>query len=152
MPSAAYREAFYAAETDDDTLTLVLLEHPALTEPVRVVHGFENVVSNGLTFSAAAFRAQLPEQNETMTPRLQLVVENIDPEMVTAIRQAVGAPKITVMEVLKSDPDSVEDIYPEFDVMEVEADAAQISLECGYPDLELMQFGAVFTLSQWSGL
>lgn len=152
MPSEAYRAAFYAAETEDDTLTLVLIEHPQLTEPVRVVHDFSNVTHLGEVYSAASFRAQMPEQNETMAPRLQLAVENIDREMVAAIRAATGVPKVTIMEVLKSDPDVIEDIYPEFDVIEASYDVTEIVLDCGYPDLELQAFGAVFTRSQWSGI
>lgn len=152
MPSAAYREAFYAAETEDDTLTLVLVEHPELTQPIRAVHDFSNVVHQGEVYYASAFRAQLPEQNETMSPRLQLSVENIDREMVSAIRAASGEPKVTISEVLKSDPDTIEDIYPEFDVIEASYDVTEITLDCGYPDLELQVFGAVFTRSQWSAL
>jgi len=152
MPSAAYREAFYAAETEDDTLTLVVIEHPALTMPIRVVHDYASVVHLGEVFNAAGFRAQLPEQGETMAPRLQLAVENIDRDMVSAIRGATGFPKITILEVLKSDPDVIEDIYPEFDVIEAGYDVTEIVLDCGYPDLELQAFGAVFTRSQWSGL
>jgi hypothetical protein len=152
MVSAAYKQAFYAAETDDDTLTCVLIEHAALSEPIRVVHGFDNIVHLGEVYSAAAFRATLPEQDDKMSPRCTIVVENIDREMVPAVRAASGVPTMTIFEVLQSDPDTIEDIYPEMDVLEVEYDSAQISIDAGYPDLDTQAFGGVFTLSQWSAL
>lgn len=152
MVSAAYKASFYAAETDDDTVTLVKVEHPMLSEPIRVAHSFSNVTSGGEIYASAAFRAQLPEQAESMAPRAQLVVENVDREMVESLRAASGLPRVTITEVLKSDPDIVEDIYPELDVIEVEYDATQIAAEIGYPDLDQQAFGPRFMPSLWTGL
>ncbi len=151
MVSPAYKAAFYAPETDEVTLFLVTLEHAALTETVYVVGDPQPLTHLGQLYRPAGFGLQLPE--ETDGPALaQVVLENISRDLVAALRLAEGAPRVSIKEVLASDPDVVEDEWPDFDLIDATYDAAQIVGSLAYPDLAQMPFGGQFLPSQWPGL
>lgn len=114
MPSATFIKATQALTTDEEFLTLVRIEHEDI-DPVEFPNGIcvvpanANVVSNGIEYVAYPARIRFPEQNPEQPPRGQLQIDNIDREILKAIRLLQGRkPIVTLSVVLESDPDTVE--------------------------------------------
>lgn len=152
MASAAYRAAFFAPETDEVLLYLVRLSHPSLTDDVRVVGDHQALVHQGQTYSPAGFVLQLPEAGDGVAARARLTIENVSVELVETLQAATGAPTVTIRAVLASQPDTVEEEWPEFELVEVGFDAVTIEGDLGYPDLDAQTFGQTFTPAEWGGL
>lgn len=131
--SVTARRAVYDAETSEAFLILLTLTHADLTEPIRVVNNALDVVSRGETFIAFPFRIDLPSDSDESPPRARLQIDNVDRQIVQAIRTVTGPIAVLMEVVLGGDPDTVEAAFSDFELREVRWDAlvveGQLSLE-----------------------
>lgn len=152
MPSPAYLQAFYASATDEALLWLVELSHPALTQTVRVVNDYQSLTHAGNVYLPGGFQLQLPEQGDGIQGRARLQIENVDRAIGEALEAAREPALVTLRAVLASQPDTIEEEYPDFDLVEATWDAGSIEGDLAYQDLEAQSFGDLFLPSRWSGL
>lgn len=110
MTSAAFNTALYPVNASDIQLICLEIDHPDLTEPVRVVNDKEDIVSNGNTFIACAFNITLPQQPQGGLPTGQLTVDNVGRELMQWLEISNGGrgATVTFYIIRKGDPDTVE--------------------------------------------
>lgn len=106
--STTAKEAIHARVTSEAFLYLLTITHDDLPAPIRVVNNMEDVVSRSLTYTALAFEIPIPDSKDKELPSVQLVICNVDPAIVQAIRSISSPPSVTLELILDSDPDTVE--------------------------------------------
>lgn len=106
--SSSARAAFFSPEMDDVVLLLLTIDEESLSEPIRVVHNTEDIVSRGDAYVAFQFAVELPAETGDAPRPVRIQIDAIDQSVVKAIREAVGQPRVTMEIVLASDPDTVE--------------------------------------------
>lgn len=108
--SAAYKSTLAAVNAPEAPLVLLEIDHPDLTDPVRVVNDTQDLTSNGNLFVACPFRCTLPDDFENQLPRATLSVDNIGRDLVYWIETSAGGEGSTVrfMQVMRSRPNLVE--------------------------------------------
>jgi hypothetical protein len=116
---------------------LLTIEHNTLNEPIRVASdakedlssGVRGVKSNGNEFVHLPFDLVLPDQDEGQLPRAKLRIDNVNREIVKAIRQTDTPAEITIQIVLSSDTDLVEVEITKFELTDIVADALTVEGE-----------------------
>jgi len=73
----------------------------------NVVNNIEDVVSNGVTYTAYPFNITMMNQNDS-APKISLSIDNIDRHLTEMIREQLEAPIFTLQMVLSNDLDYVE--------------------------------------------
>jgi hypothetical protein len=129
--STLAKQAIFAESTGEVFLLLLTLSHATLLTPIRVVLNTENIVSRGNTFLAFPFEFVLPGEREDQIPRCRLRIDNVDRQIVTALRNATSAIALLAEIVLAAQPDTVDATFDGFtlkdaryDVLIVEGDLA----------------------------
>lgn len=128
--SAHYKGTIAQVNAAEAPLLLLEIDHPALSQPVRVVNDTQDITSNGHLFTACAFRVDLPDDLENQLPKARLAVDNVGRDLVYWIETSAGAPGSTcrIMQVLRTAADTVEweitlDLSnPSLNAMEVSSD------------------------------
>lgn len=95
---------------NESPIVLIEISNPLLTNPIRIVNDYEDVVSNGQTYAACMFDVALPEEREKEMPTASIAIDNISRELTRFFEQLQGGPdtKIRFMQILRSDPDVIE--------------------------------------------
>lgn len=108
--TAPARRNLLATSADEPFLVLLEITHPELTVPIRVVNDSQNIVVEGDEFIACAFRITLPDDIDQQVPEARLEVDNIGRELTQWLEYSQGGKgaKCRIMQVLRSDPDTVE--------------------------------------------
>lgn len=138
MPRASYTANFVEqVNATSGTAPLYLLEitHDQLATPLRVVNDTQDIVSNGDTYTAFAFRVSLPEDLDRKLPRALLAIDNVGRELTAWLDASSGGQgaQVRLMQVMRDDPDTLEfDIT--LDLLNVGQTPAQITAELGYDD------------------
>ena len=127
--SEDFRRAAYAENTDEVFIVLLTIEHDDLVAPIRVSSDAVDTPSRNQTFTAYPFEVTLPDAREGALPRAFLRIDNVDRQIVEAIRAISEAVTVTIEIVLASDPDFVEVCYPGFRLRKVAWDAFVIEGE-----------------------
>jgi len=125
--SSAMLQAINAEETDDAILVLVEITHPNLAEPIRVTSDGVDTVSNGNTFVSCPFEFEMPSEEDDSEMVGTLRVDNVDREIVQAVRTVATPPKVTVQIVRAADPDTIEVEWPEWDMVHAEYDVLKVT-------------------------
>ena len=113
--STEFREGLYAQTTDEVFLLLVEIESTEIKEGiVRFVNNPVDIVSNGETYYASAFRCVLPDEKEDSPPRATIEIDNVDRRIGLAIRGMQDRPRFTFKIVRASAPDDIEIEFNEF--------------------------------------
>lgn len=120
--SAVLQRAAYAQDTKEVVLLLLAIDHPNLVSPIRVVNNLEPITSQGYTWAAFPFEVSLPSESDDQIPSMPLKIDNVDRQIVTAIRNLQGAPDITLDVVVASQPDIVEATFVGFKLKSVSYD------------------------------
>ena len=92
--------------TRDSDLFALVITHPDITEPIRVVADNLDVSIDGNTFTALAFRAVPPNFQEGEVPRAVLEIDNVGRELTQWI-EATGGGRGAMMEVMQIHRDPV---------------------------------------------
>jgi Domain of unknown function (DUF1833) len=98
--TAATREAFYAAQTGEVFLFLLKLSHEDMV-PMYFVNNTVDVVSNGETYMAFPFDVTPPDDREDTITRIQLVIDNVDRRIVTAVR-SIDTPATFTLSIIRA--------------------------------------------------
>lgn len=125
--SLTFRQAINAQETPEAALILLTLDHADLTSPIRVTSDAVNTVSNGQTFIPCPFRITLPDDTEEHVTQARLTIDNVDREIVLALRKINSPLSITIQVVLGSDPDTIEAEFDDFLLKDATYDALVVS-------------------------
>jgi hypothetical protein len=133
--STLAKQAVFAQETGEVFLLLLTISHASLSTPIRVVADMQDVVSRGDTFTALPFGFVLPAEREDQIPRCRLWIDNVDREIVTAIRNATGsAPTLLAEIVLRAQPDTVEASFDGYTLRDADYDVVQVSGDLSLED------------------
>jgi len=106
--SSTLKQAVFAQETNQIFLILLVIDHTDLASPIRVVNRYSNIESNGETYIGYPFEIDLPEDTSDNIPEVNLTIDNIDRQIVDAIRTCSGPPTATLSIILASAPNTVE--------------------------------------------
>ena len=129
--------ALNAQETGEVFIVLLTIDHVDLAAPIRVSSDAVDTVSNAETYIAFPFELSLPTDLEDGPPRARLRIDNVDRQVVQAIRQ-INSPASVLIEIVRgADPDTVEASFPDFELREVSYSALFVE-----GDLVVEQFSA----------
>ena len=131
-PSA--RRAFYGSETEDVFVILLTLAHADLAEPMRVCSDSQDTVSRGHIFVAYPFDLTLPDDDEGRGPRARLVIDNVDRQIVAALRALSSSPVLTMEIVRAAEPDVVEAVFHDLRLRNVRYDSQVVEADLTIED------------------
>ena len=134
--SAAYKSTLASTAAPEAPLILLEINHPALSEPVRVINDNDALTSNGKTFIACPFTCELPDDFADQLPRASLVVDNVGRDLMYWIENSGGGEgsTATFSQVMRSRPDLVEWSIT-MNLYNVTADVQHVSAELGFENL-----------------
>lgn len=110
-------------EAGDVVLVLVTLTHPDFSAPVRVVANGADIVSRGNTFVGVPVEVRFPSAGERADWAAMLRIENVEIDIVTAMKASKTRAEVTIEVVMSDAPDSVEVSLADFVLSEVNAGA-----------------------------
>jgi len=116
-------QAINGQETAEVFIILLTLDHPDLSQPIRVSSDSVATTSRSNTFVSFPFQLSLPDDKENSSPRARLSIDNVDRQIVTALRSINSAPTLLMEIILASDPDIVEASFPDFKLTNVSYNA-----------------------------
>lgn len=153
--------ALNAEESDDQLVCLLTINHPNLTEPVRVtplpIQKFDvdsyGIDSRGNRFHCIPFDFTLPSQNDDAIPTVKLQVENISRE-ITASLKKITSPAVCMVEmVLDKYPDVVEQVWDDLMMRRAQGDILYVSADITADDITRERYPAdTFSPSLYPGL
>lgn len=148
------RRALYAQETGEVFLLLLVISHPSLPAPIRVVNNSEDVVSGGFTYQRFPFELALPPESDEAPPTVTLRIANADRQIVQAVRSLAGeAMTVDLSVILASSPDTIEAGPYRFTLRDVSYDAAIVEGTLRFEDVLNEPFPAdSFTPARFPGL
>ena len=108
--TAAAIEQMNAVSASELPVMLVQIDHPDLPDPVRVTNNAEDVVHNGETFIALAFRLTPPDDLSQGLPRARISIDNVGGQLMEFLEVSAGGlhSSVTLTQVLPSAPDTVQ--------------------------------------------
>lgn len=157
------RKALYAQESSEVAIHLITITHEDLPDIFRLSTDTTvmltedpimwGTISRGDQYLYVGVELQLPDERDREPPRSRMSMSNIDRSMVPLIRSVHTPPKVKIETVLASAPNRVEISYPEFDLINAEYNAAQISFELSIDVLVLESYPTdSFDPSKFPGL
>ncbi|MDH3997702.1 MAG: DUF1833 domain-containing protein [Desulfuromonadales bacterium] len=151
--SLTAREAIYAQQTDQVFLLLLTIDHADLTTPIRVANNNEAIVSRGDNYVAYPFQINLPPDRDEQISQVTLSIDNVDRQIVQAVRSLGSSPSVSLEVILASDPNYVEAGPFDFSLKSVDYDALTVSGTLGFEDLLNEPFpGDTFSPAEFPGL
>ncbi len=152
-PGLAARQALQAQETAEAFLVLLTISHPDLPEALRVSSDAVDTTSNGILFTAFPFALTLPDDVEGQSPEARLTIDNIDRQMVLAVRSLSAAPYVVIEIVRANALDVIEARFQDFRLTNVTYDSQVIQGNLSIEDFTMEPFpGAVFAPGNFPGL
>ena len=132
---------------------LLTIDHADLAEPIRVVNNTEDVTVGADTYIAFPFEIELPGEAEDQLPKARLRIDNVDRQIVDAVRTVSGTPDVTLEIVLASDP-TVTEMGPfEMQLRSADYDALVVSGDLVVEDVLNIRYpGDRFTPASHPGL
>lgn len=132
--SANALRAMLAQETGEVFLVCVTISHSSFGAPYLLVNDQQGLVRTAGTFQPFAFSLNFPAEQEDQLPSVQMVLDNVDPAILTAIR-TIGAerPAVKVEAVLASQPNTVEASFS-FAIISINYDANTITGTLGFEE------------------
>lgn len=106
--SETARRAVNAPQTDQVFLVILEITHSALAEPIRVVNNLTSIQHGGNTYQPVAFSFTLPNQEDGKAASSKLTIDNVDRQIVQAVRSINSAADVVAKVVLFDSPDVVE--------------------------------------------
>lgn len=129
MPSPTFTHELQADNSGDPLLILLTIAHADLPEPLRFVRDRVDCISRGHTFTAFGFDFAAPGDGDDGASSARIVIENIDRRIVETIRALTSPPTVHVEIVLGSDPDTVEEDFPLFEIRTASGDRLTVSAD-----------------------
>lgn len=145
--------ALYSSESSDAFLILLTISHTSLQTPIRVTNDAIATTSRGNTFIPFPFNISLPDDRENAPPRAKLIIDNIDRQIVQAVRTLSSAPTVLIEIVRAAAPDTVEAQFVDFKLINVIYDAYRVEGDLTIEDFTAEPFpSAIFSPSLFPGL
>lgn len=115
---------------------LLEISHPQLAIPIRVCNDVVDIVSNGNTFIACAFRVQLPDDVAQSMPRVPISIDNIGRELTQWLEASNGGrgAVVKIIQVMRDTPNVIEQSYELF-LMNVHQNIMEVSGELGMDNI-----------------
>lgn len=152
-PSLAARMALNAQETEEVFLILLTLSHASMPKPLRVTSDAVTTTSRGDDFAPFPFELTLPDDDESGAPEARLAIDNIDRQIVQALRGLSSAPSVLIEIVRAADPDTVEARFADFRLRDVSYDSRVVEGILGIEDFTSEPYPAnVFAPGLFPGL
>lgn len=135
---AATRAALEQAQAPDALLAFLTIEHPSLSQPIRVVSDVLPYVFGGAQYEGMPFEFQLLAEDET-APTTQLRIQNVDRKIGAALRRATDRATVRIDILSSADFDLTQIPRVElsaatpiygfryFELVDVQVDAIEIS-------------------------
>lgn len=140
-------------ETGEVYAILLTLDHADLDSPIRVTPIGEGITSNGNDFSFLPFDISLPDDPDNGQHRARLAMDNVDRQIVQAIRSLNSAPTITIQIVRYSDPDVIEAEWTDFKLTRASYDKFRVEGDLTIEEFTTEAFPALtFSPSLFPGL
>lgn len=127
-------QAMLAQQTGEVFLVCLKISHDDLASPLRFVNNTEPVTRSDGEYLPAAFEFRLPNDSEDNVPTAEISIDNVDRQIIEAIRGLKKAPQLEVNIVLASSPNTVEVGPVEFKLKQFRYDAQTISGTLGYEE------------------
>lgn len=125
-------QGMLAQRTSVVYLARILVEHPNLSNPIRLVNDKVNHTDGSSnTWQAFPFKIIFPNDVEETVPTAELVVSNVSRELTKKIRTLSSKPDVTIDAVTDQDFDTVEMGPYSFVLRGYEADAGEIRFTVG---------------------
>ncbi len=151
--SGAGRQSLYAAQTGEAFLILLTISHSDLTAPIRVTSDAVTTVSRGDSFVPFPFELILPDDLDNRSSRARLAIDNIDRQIVQAVRTLASAPAVLIEIVRAAAPDSVEAQFVDFKLTNVSYDSQRVEGTLTIEDFTAEPFpAAIFSPGLFPGL
>jgi hypothetical protein len=151
--TTASRRALYGAETGEAFVILLTLTHAGLSAPIRISSDAVDTQSRGEVFIAYPFDLTLPDDEESRAPRARLVIDNVDRQIISALRGLTTAPVVSMEIVRAADPDAVEAVFSDFRLTNVTYDSQVIEADLGIEDFTAEPYPAAsFSPSLFPGM
>lgn len=153
--SANALRAMLAQETGEVFLVCLTINHSSFGTPYRLVNDHVALVRSVGTYEPFAFIVNLPNEQEDELPQVSITLDNVDTEILRAIRTIQAErPQITLEVVLASTPDTVEAGPFNFSILNINYDVGTITGTIGFEDdLLNTQFpGDTYTPTNSQGL
>jgi hypothetical protein len=116
----------YAQESDDPLLMLVTLTHPQFS-PIRLVNNVEDIVSNGLTYSAFPMRIRLSTDDGETQREVEIQFDNVGLDLIDELRTVTTPINVVIDMILASDPNQVQMTIQELKMRSVSYSVNRIS-------------------------
>ena len=129
------RAAVTAQQTGEVLLVLLEIDHADMSTPIRVVNNQVGIMSGGDLYAPFPFQVQLPDERDDTMSAVTLRIDNVDQQIVTALRQLTSAPTVDLSVVLASDPDTVEAGPFSFSLTQATYDANAVVATLAYEDV-----------------
>ena len=140
--SSLTAQSIYSQESGDAFLILLTIDHANLTAPIRVSSDAIDTISNGNNFTAFPFDITLPDDQENSSPRAKLVIDNIDRQVVSAVRSIDSAANVLIEIVRAADPNTIEAQFIDFKLTNVSYDAQKVEGDLTIEDFTAEPFPA----------
>lgn len=154
--------AVNAPLTDEVFIILITIDHPTLTQPIRVSNDptqmlpsaqVRGTISQGDEYIFFPFDFSFPSQEANASPIAQIRIDNVSREISTVINEMNSAPSFDIKVVLASAPDIIELELPDFKLRNAEWNAVGVTgdITVEYFDQEPFPSGR-FNPSGFTGL
>ncbi len=117
----------FAQETGACYAVLLTIDHDDLTAPICVNNSGTAVISNGVTYLDFPFDITLPDDLSSASARAKLVIDNIDRQIVRAIRELTSEPVVTMQVIRTTAPDVIEANWTDFKLTNITYDVLHVS-------------------------
>lgn len=96
---------------DESAIVLVEINHPLVSETIRIVRDTKDVLSNGNNYFAMAFDFKRQDDVQGEVPKVTLQIQNVGRSLVKWIDQSGGGKdaEIKALLIRRSNPDLVEE-------------------------------------------
>ena len=132
----AFKSTLAEVSAEESPLILLEIDHPDLTQPVRVVNDMTDVTSNGDIYIAFPFRCVLPYDFDNQLPKARLSIDNVSRDLMFWIETTGGGQgsTATFKQIMRSNPNLIE-WQIQMSLFNVTVNMQEISAELGFENL-----------------
>lgn len=151
--TSAARAALYAPDTSDVFLVLLTIDHADMQSPIRVCNNTADITSRGDIYIAYPFQLTLPDDEDNRPPRARLTIDNVDRQIVQAVRSLTSSPMVTIEIIRAAAPDVVEAQFQDFRFTNISYDSHMVEGDLTVEDFTAEPYPAAsFSPSLFPGL
>ena len=151
--SAALNAAILEQSSDKVLLTLLEISHADLAATIRLVNNHTQITHDEETYLPYFFTLALPKEDNGKLHSVNIIMDNVNRSIVTAMRSISSAATITIKVVLADSPDTVEIQLSDMILRNVTYDASVVSGELIFEERINYQIpGLLFTPNNFPGI